>query len=782
MALAPDAPAWARQLEEAGSILNGVVTPFFHEITHAIGTGTLSALDARVLLTSRSLATAMTSIYRLLTQTTAWFDNTTGARAGHHTLNLVRQQGLMMDACFAAIAASLTGAHNPTASVTNSRYMLSMSTAFTVFSTWAAAWPLDHLLGNSQRLASLDRLLRSVLQLSRALPGLRSRRADGEQLVIDAVSYAGVLLDTIMQLPAGVIPRTLAALPPTLLPHIFHLMDEQLPSLVRTAHLKVHKVLVCLKGVVSVLATRRQPLAAALGPALAGCCKHMVVVCTTGFLSRPANRYVSPAQVEIILNLILRFLLYDLECDTASPFSTRAAGLRHSSSSDGGGSSSSSSRDPPRPPTVSDVEYFRALCLCTASCSLPGSEGNCLYANSLLLAELERWRTSDDGTTLTSTLTVGGPDLECLLSLLRFVSRQAQLRLQPAARLRARRQMQAAQVPAVLDGDNLIVQRLLLDTCSVVMQLTGPKLVADHVGATLRHHPTTPVPKAVQTSLCLWAASPGAAAATESLLRDPHMRGLYIRQHNSAHVALSILGTAFDPTLVALSTRVSLAATLRKLMHPAAAPMWAAASKPPCTVWAAAGQCSEESTENCLLVIGALSSSWDHAMLEPPGSETKEGAAVGAFRLRLSRDAMSAPVCKELSVRLSAVRVATHVQLCRSSGNARLGVAAYQNGGALSGVAIKLLNAPTASGLVPGLARAEVSLMASSWEGFAIADLQGRLLPGCSHWGCTNLQGGAEAALPTRLCSRCRRARYCCDGCQRAAWVGGHREVCSEGH
>ncbi|MEW5313089.1 MAG: hypothetical protein WDW38_004683 [Sanguina aurantia] len=414
----------------------------------------------------------MTSIYRLLTQTTAWFDNTTGARAGHHTLNLMQQQGLMMDACFAAIAASLTGAHNPTASVTNSRYMLSMSTAFTVFSTWDAAWPLEHLFGNPQRLASLDRLLRSVLQLSRALPGLRSRRADGEQLVIDAVSYAGVLLDTIMQLPAEVIPRTLAALPPTLLPHIFHLMDEQLHSLIRTAHLKLHKCLVCLKGVVSVLVSRRQPLAAALGPALAGCCKHMVVVCTTGFLSKPANCYVSPAQVEIILNLILRLLLYDLECDTAaSLFSTRAAGLRHSSSSDSGGSSSSS-RDPPRPPTVSDVEYFRALCLCTTSCSIPGSDGNCLYANSLLLAELERWRTSEDGTKLTSVITVGGPDLECLLSLLRFICRQAQLRLQPTAKLKARRQMQAAQVPAVLNGDNLIVQRLFLDTCSVVMQLT----------------------------------------------------------------------------------------------------------------------------------------------------------------------------------------------------------------------------------------------------------------------------------------------------------------------
>lgn len=81
MALASNAPAWAPQLEEAGSLLNSVVAPFFHEITRAISTNTLPALDARVLQTSRILATAMTSIYRLLTRTTAWFDYTTGRAA-----------------------------------------------------------------------------------------------------------------------------------------------------------------------------------------------------------------------------------------------------------------------------------------------------------------------------------------------------------------------------------------------------------------------------------------------------------------------------------------------------------------------------------------------------------------------------------------------------------------------------------------------------------------------------------------------------------------------------
>lgn len=67
------------------------------------------------------------------------------------------------------------------------------------------------------------------------------------------------------------------------------------------------------------------------------------------------------------------------------------------------------------------------------------------------------------------------------------------------------------------------------------------------------------------------------------------------------------------------------------------------------------------------------------------------------------------------------------------------------------------------------------------WERFAFRHLRGRVLPGCSRWGCTNISGLSEAALPTQLCSGCRRARYCSLECQRAAWTeGGHRLVCEE--
>lgn len=76
----------------------------------------------------------------------------------------------------------------------------------------------------------------------------------------------------------------------------------------------------------------------------------------------------------------------------------------------------------------------------------------------------------------------------------------------------------------------------------------------------------------------------------------------------------------------------------------------------------------------------------------------------------------------------------------------------------------------------PARAQSEVG---PHWERYALEHFGGRLLPGCCHLGCTNLGSSTEAALPTLLCSGCRRARYCSVKCQHGAWLqGGHGAVC----
>lgn len=65
------------------------------------------------------------------------------------------------------------------------------------------------------------------------------------------------------------------------------------------------------------------------------------------------------------------------------------------------------------------------------------------------------------------------------------------------------------------------------------------------------------------------------------------------------------------------------------------------------------------------------------------------------------------------------------------------------------------------------------------WERYAVNHFHGRLTPGCCNLSCSNLDGISESALKTQLCGGCKRARYCCVSCQKAAWLhGGHSAVC----
>lgn len=103
--------------------------------------------------------------------------------------------------------------------------------------------------------------------------------------------------------------------------------------------------------------------------------------------------------------------------------------------------------------------------------------------------------------------------------------------------------------------------------------------------------------------------------------------------------------------------------------------------------------------------------------------------------------------------------------------------------------AVTQLGMPEATVLVTaqlrqGSATAPASLAAETaasvaWERYVVTHFNGRLLPGCCNMRCTNLGGVSEAALSTKLCSGCRKARYCSVECQKAAWLlGGHSTVC----
>lgn len=116
-------------------------------------------------------------------------------------------------------------------------------------------------------------------------------------------------------------------------------------------------------------------------------------------------------------------------------------------------------------------------------------------------------------------------------------------------------------------------------------------------------------PKAFWQAVCTWVATPGAAsAATETLLRDPHLRGQAVTHCTSAHIALMF----YAPLPIGLQAQLSSRKyqPSRSLVEAHASspkPMWSSASKTPCEDWAPANTCSNKGADNCVLLIKDLS-------------------------------------------------------------------------------------------------------------------------------------------------------------------------------
>lgn len=59
--------------------------------------------------------------------------------------------------------------------------------------------------------------------------------------------------------------------------------------------------------------------------------------------------------------------------------------------------------------------------------------------------------------------------------------------------------------------------------------------------------------------------------------------------------------------------------------------------------------------------------------------------------------------------------------------------------------------------------------------------LDGRLLPSCCNPSCVLLTGISDVAMPTKLCSGCRRVRYCSQKCQKIDFDAWHGAACGKG-
>ncbi|MEW5313088.1 MAG: hypothetical protein WDW38_004682 [Sanguina aurantia] len=563
MAASPHAPPWSRSLEAASDIINKLLTPFFVNTTRAIAAGVPPALLSCPQETMTTLSLSMPRFMGLLSESTAWHQAGSGpALTSQWVVRLLNQQRLMINACFDSTNAVLDGRHNPSPTDIHPRYLTLLSTAFNVIQSWNPIWPSEHLLGNAQALVNLDRLVGRVLRLSRDLASLGSHVPEGERLIESTVT--------------GSHPRWRPS-PPTLLPNMLTLVDEQLAPLIRGTYASnfncIADIAISLSRFTGILAQRGLPTCPLLTPQLVGFAKHVLVMCVAGTLPAP----------------------YD--------------GERISPGEDGPpvhGSRGSGQGPVARPPTVSQSEYVRALCLCSSTCGVYGAAGNCLYANNLLQLMLDSWRTGRD-------IIFGDPQLVCLLSLLRFLGRQAQLRIQTPSRLRQRAQKLEFQDQFMIKGDNLQVQIVLLDTCLILAAFTGlgipanPGIDAPQASLHPRLLPLSRPLLALKKHVLWWACHPGSAATVEALLRDKHLRDPYIEQHTAARIALMMLDAPHDSSHGAIRSRISLAATLRKLMHPATAAVWEQASDlGSCKVWGPASKCSRAATEQCLAVIHQL--------------------------------------------------------------------------------------------------------------------------------------------------------------------------------
>ncbi|MEW5306921.1 MAG: hypothetical protein WDW36_009352 [Sanguina aurantia] len=299
-----------------------------------------------------------------------------------------------------------------------------------------------------------------------------------------------------------------------------------------------------------------------------------------------------------------------------------------------------------------------------------------------------------------------------------------------------------------------------------------------------------------------WKRSPGCLSVVEVTMRDVHRPSGTGDLTLAIDVVIRMLVPpcdSHDPA--ALPAVASLAATLRKLLHAhthALAPPQAGSRQSPHRSYLFGhserpppGQLDVQSVADLMEQVFATISAIDRTLqtelarvgVAPTGAHSATVVSSSSPPASPRRDQLLTQAVVTLVLcllQMCAWRV--RVEEAQSPGSARQGWfrslerQLAQLGAATHPISKVAMAAMKGQGW---MASGQRGLLDRTYEGVGGA-VGGALLPGCGSLGCTSLSGPSEAALPTRLCGGCRRARYCCVECQRSAWrEGGHSQFCA---
>lgn len=303
-----------------------------------------------------------------------------------------------------------------------------------------------------------------------------------------------------------------------------------------------------------------------------------------------------------------------------------------------------------------------------------------------------------------------------------------------------------------------------------------------------------------------WMRSPAMLSMHEALLRSDTRPQLAGNVFNVVSVPLTLLNYKLDPQQLntVLPACLSLAATIRKIMHPATHRVFDRFSRGQIPKVFSTLQVSTLTYLHIQLINilnkalraerYSRSTSMRSSMSSTPQTAAipASGVAIvshGTARPGAAIRVLTAAERKVLYHRVQAVMMVGVVQLCHF--RVESGEGCLERAGRPSEWVediFRWLDNP-GNGLLRFLQDCILQLkhnptgaqqeVAPQWEAYARDNFEGRMLPGCCYLGCTNLTGVAEAALPMLRCGGCQRARYCGAACQRGAWLeGGHSIVC----